>query len=85
MPIYVYTYIYICVCDPGLCLRWLCKQLDKTYKPYASTLILVNLTLVNLVGGLVTTHFHEGAKSLYCSRLKATSLPDLRIPTRNLN
>ena len=35
--------------------------------------------------GLVITRHHEGVERWYCSRMKATSLPDLPIPTRSLN
>ena len=52
---------------------------------YAHMLIVVAFLVVTLFGFLVITRHHEGVERWYCSRMKATSLPDLPIPTRSLN
>ena len=52
---------------------------------YAQTLIVVAFLVVNFFGFLVITRHHEGVERWYCSRMKATSPPDLPIPTRSLS
>ena len=67
---------------------WICiEQTEKTscIPYYAHMLIVVAFLVVNFFGFLIITRHHEGVERWYCSRMKATSLPDLPIPTRSLN